>query len=196
MPTISELLNVGQEHHRSGNLRAAEEIYRQVLQAAPDTAEAWNLMGVLAHQVGRPETALECVRYALQLDPSHAQARQNLAALDNQRRAGQIEPGGATTSGDVELELWIGQAYRIGMLQIKEEILPLCSFLRQRNLNHVMEIGSCQGGTFYLWTRLARGKKISLERKRRPVQRQSTERRATRWVSSQEPFSWPPCPCP
>jgi tetratricopeptide (TPR) repeat protein len=162
MPSVAELLNEGQQHHRAGNLPEAEAIYRQVLQAAPGSADAWNLMGVLAHQVGRPETALECIRYALALDPAHTQAQQNLAAIESQLRAGQVQASARTAGTDLDMELWVGQASRIGMRQVKEEIVPLCRFLRQLQPNHVMEISPCYGGTFYLWTRLARGKKIVL----------------------------------
>jgi protein O-GlcNAc transferase len=52
MATIPEALAIAIHHHQNGRLQAAEQIYRQILQAEPDEADALHLLGVLAHQVG------------------------------------------------------------------------------------------------------------------------------------------------
>jgi cephalosporin hydroxylase len=60
----------------------------------------------------------------------------------------------------------IDKAFSLGMIQVREEIIPFVDFLRQRPLKHVMEIGSESGGTLYLWAKLAKlgGLKISLDK--------------------------------
>ncbi len=55
--------------HRAGQLPRAEQLYRQVLQAEPNHAEAWHLLGMVAYQVGQHEAALECLRHAISLNP-------------------------------------------------------------------------------------------------------------------------------
>ena len=53
--------------------------------------------------------------------------------------------------------------YQLGMAQENEEILELTEFLSDKNLYNIMEIGSKNGGTFYIFSKLATGKKISLD---------------------------------
>ena len=59
----------------------------------------------------------------------------------------------------------IDEAYRIGMQQVREEVESLAEFLRGLRPKHLMEIGSSQGGSFYLLCQLAGpgGVKISLD---------------------------------
>ena len=40
MATISEALAMGVEHHRAGRFQSAEQIYRQILQVAPQPLAA------------------------------------------------------------------------------------------------------------------------------------------------------------
>jgi len=53
------------EHHARGRLSQAEAGYRSVLQSAPDHPDALHRLGVLAHQVGRDEVALELIDRAI-----------------------------------------------------------------------------------------------------------------------------------
>ena len=55
--------------HQTGQLARAEGIYRQVLQADPNQADALNLLGVLAHQQGRHDVAAEQIGRAISLNP-------------------------------------------------------------------------------------------------------------------------------
>ena len=58
MAAISEMLATALRYHQSGQLQAAEKIYRQILTDNPDHADALNLLGVIAYQTGRPEEAV------------------------------------------------------------------------------------------------------------------------------------------
>ena len=57
------------KYHQAGQLSRAEGIYRQVLKADPNQADALNLLGVLAHQQGRHDVAIEKIGRAISLNP-------------------------------------------------------------------------------------------------------------------------------
>ena len=65
MATISEALTIAVQHHQAGRLQAAEQIYRRVLEVDPNQADAIHLLGVLAHQVGKHELAVQCITRAI-----------------------------------------------------------------------------------------------------------------------------------
>ena len=56
----------------------AEQFYRQVLQVEPQHVGALHLLGLLAHQVGRSDLAIEYISQALRLQPEFAEAHSNL----------------------------------------------------------------------------------------------------------------------
>lgn len=62
---VLQNLQAGLEAHRRGDLPAAERFYRSVLQAAPDTLDAYNLLGRLLVQSGRAADAVPLLRHAL-----------------------------------------------------------------------------------------------------------------------------------
>jgi predicted O-linked N-acetylglucosamine transferase (SPINDLY family) len=80
MATISEALAIAIQHHQAGRLQAAEQIYRQILQAEPNHADAWHLLGVIAHQAGKHGIAVEYIGRAIGLNGSAAGFHNNLGA--------------------------------------------------------------------------------------------------------------------
>ena len=70
--------------HRSGELREAETLYRQVLRERPDDYRVHHLLGGVLHALGRPE-ALKSIDRAIELSPKLASIHQDrgviLAAL-------------------------------------------------------------------------------------------------------------------
>ena len=67
MATTPEALAIAAEHHQAGRLHAAEPIYRQVLAAEPNQPDALHLLGVLVHQMGKPEVAVAYIERAIRL---------------------------------------------------------------------------------------------------------------------------------
>lgn len=63
--TVLQNLQAGLEAHRRGDLTIAERHYRSVLQAAPDTLDAYNLLGRLLVQGNRAGDAIPLLRHAL-----------------------------------------------------------------------------------------------------------------------------------
>jgi protein O-GlcNAc transferase len=88
MATISAALAIALEHHRAGRLELAEVVYRQILQADPSHAEAWHLLGVVAHQLGQHQAAVEDISRAIRLDADKAEYHNDLGVT--QQAAGQI----------------------------------------------------------------------------------------------------------
>ena len=69
--SISQLLQTGLEHHRAGRLKEAESHYQSVREQQPEHPDAWHLLGVLAHQVGKNSIAVELVQEAIKRHPDN-----------------------------------------------------------------------------------------------------------------------------
>jgi tetratricopeptide (TPR) repeat protein len=66
------------QHHQRRELAEAERIYRQILELDPRHADSLHLLGVLAHQVGRNDIAVELIRKAIAADKRPAAYHSNL----------------------------------------------------------------------------------------------------------------------
>src|SRR4051812_35946623 len=106
MPSIAEALSEALAYQQAGQLPQAERLYRQILQAEPSHADAWNLLGVLAHQVGRHDVAIDYIGRAAALRPLVAEYHNNLGeayralgqlndAVSSYRRAIELDPADA-----------------------------------------------------------------------------------------------------
>lgn len=58
------------EHHKAGRLPQAEAIYRQILQGEPNHPEALHFLGVIAHQTGKNDIAVELISKAIDISAS------------------------------------------------------------------------------------------------------------------------------
>ncbi|MFB9140025.1 tetratricopeptide repeat protein [Maritalea porphyrae] len=67
-----QILQTGLQHHKAGNLPAAEQHYQQALKMQPDHPDANHLMGTLAHQAGRNDLALPYLNKAIAAHPQNA----------------------------------------------------------------------------------------------------------------------------
>jgi predicted O-linked N-acetylglucosamine transferase (SPINDLY family) len=65
------------DHHKAGRLAEAERLYRQICAADPDHAGGFHRLGVVAHQLGRPD-AVELLKRAVTLKPDLAEAHNDL----------------------------------------------------------------------------------------------------------------------
>ena len=65
-------------HHAAGRLAEAEEIYRRILLTDPNQIDALHLLGVIAHQQGKNDIAVDLIGKALVLKPDYAEAHNNL----------------------------------------------------------------------------------------------------------------------
>lgn len=103
-PTIAQAFQTAFAHHQAGRLAEAEAIYRQILAAEPNHADALHLLGVIALQVGRADAAIDLMGKSIALAPSFPDSHYNLgnallqtgrlpAAIDSYRRAVALRPG-------------------------------------------------------------------------------------------------------
>jgi predicted TPR repeat methyltransferase len=83
--TLDEAVAVGLALQQAEQWAAAEEIYRTVLEAAPNHADALHFSGVLAHQCGRTEDAVALIERSLELEPERADWYSNLGIVQQER---------------------------------------------------------------------------------------------------------------
>lgn len=100
---VLEDLSEGVRHHNAGRAKEAESVYRRVLQADPDNADALHLLGVLARQAGRHDVAVSLIQRAIARNGRNPSYHANLGtaleasgrrgdALAAYRRAIEIKP--------------------------------------------------------------------------------------------------------
>ncbi|MBF5096449.1 tetratricopeptide repeat protein [Azospirillum sp. INR13] len=82
MVTLSQALQIALDHHQAGRVAEAEDIYRRILGADPEYADAMQLLGVLAAQTGQMAAALRRLRLAVALRPDSAGGWSNLAGAE------------------------------------------------------------------------------------------------------------------
>ena len=75
-----QTLAAAMAQHRAGRLNEAERLYRLVCAADPKNARAFHLLGVVAHQLRRPEAA-SLVGRAVMLDPDFAEAHNDRGVI-------------------------------------------------------------------------------------------------------------------
>lgn len=87
MVTLSQALLIALDHHQAGRVAEAEDIYRRILNADPEHADAMELLGVLAAQTGRLGLAGRILRFAVALRPDGAGGLSNLAGVEQSAAA-------------------------------------------------------------------------------------------------------------
>jgi predicted O-linked N-acetylglucosamine transferase (SPINDLY family) len=116
MSDHDETLQTALRHHQAGRLQEAEPIYQQILKSEPDHVDALHLLGVLAHQRGDNERAIEFIARAIHLDGSQAPFHNNLGnalrsqgqlaeAIASYERALQLRPNYAEAHNNLGIAL-------------------------------------------------------------------------------------------
>lgn len=100
---------------RSGQLAQAERLYRQILAADPQHADALHMLGTLAHQAGQAQLAIDLIRQAIAQRPDQAAFHNNLGEV--LRLQGQVQPAEASYLRALQLEPRLAAAqYNLGLL--------------------------------------------------------------------------------
>src|SRR4051812_21465201 len=76
--SISEALSLALQHHRRGDLGAAEQLYWEILAADPNQVDALRLLGVIASQCGNLDFAIEYLGRAVHGNPNFADGHLDL----------------------------------------------------------------------------------------------------------------------
>jgi predicted TPR repeat methyltransferase len=85
--SLADALELAMGLHKNGLLDAAEELYRRILSAAPEQADALHFLGLLLHDRGDRAGAIALVQRAVALAPEYVDAINNLGnmLLDQER---------------------------------------------------------------------------------------------------------------
>lgn len=75
---MTETLSAAVAHHQRGELARAEQLYAEVVKAAPQFAQAWQLWGVARSQQGDFETGIQYLQRAVGIAPCVAASHFNL----------------------------------------------------------------------------------------------------------------------
>jgi predicted TPR repeat methyltransferase len=97
---------------KNAQLAEAQEVYRRVLETAPNHADALHYAGILAHQQGRSDEAVALIEKSLAVAPDRADCYNNLgivfqstgrleAAIDAYRRAILLDPSHANAHSNL-----------------------------------------------------------------------------------------------
>ncbi|HEY4261777.1 MAG TPA: tetratricopeptide repeat protein [Schlesneria sp.] len=78
MKSISEMLSTAVGHQQAGRLQDAEALYREILARDDRQADAWHLLGTIAHQIGDHAVAIDLIGHAIELDSRNASFHCNL----------------------------------------------------------------------------------------------------------------------
>ncbi len=101
--------------HKTGELSRAEEIYRQILSADPQHAEALHLLGLIAHQEGHHDRAVEYISNAVRLCPTQPAYFNNLG--ESYRALGHPDEARAAYEQALRLNAgFVPAHYNLGLL--------------------------------------------------------------------------------
>ncbi len=107
--SLQRRLAEGMGHHNAGRLAEAEAAYREVLATAPEQPDALHLMGVIALQVGKLETAVNLIGEAIRFQGRNAVYHSNLGSA--LRRLGRLEEAAAASRRAVEIDGGFADGY-------------------------------------------------------------------------------------
>jgi predicted TPR repeat methyltransferase len=79
--SLDEALSIAILLQQNEQWAAAADIYRTILEVAPDYADALHFSGVLAHQQGRSQQAVALIKRSLELEPDRADWHSNLGIV-------------------------------------------------------------------------------------------------------------------
>ena len=76
--TIQQSIDLATQHHKGGRLSQAETAYQRILESDPNQPIALHLLGVVAHQTGKNDVAIDLITRAITIDPDLPEAHSNL----------------------------------------------------------------------------------------------------------------------
>ena len=79
--SLEEAVSIAIQFQQNEQWSAASDIYRQILEVAPDYPEAVHFSGVLAHQCGDRDRAVALIQRSIELDPERPDWYSNLGIV-------------------------------------------------------------------------------------------------------------------
>ena len=114
--SVGEAISIAIALQQNEQWAAAADLYRGILEIAPDNADALHFSGVLAHQQSQGERAVALIERSLELEPARADWHSNLGivlqdqlelddAIAAYRRAIALDPGHANAHNNLGVVL-------------------------------------------------------------------------------------------
>jgi protein O-GlcNAc transferase len=130
---IGAELQLGLQHYNAARLVEAEACFRRVLSVQPKNPDALQLLGLLAHRVGRHEDAVTLIGRAIQLIPNIAEFHNNLGeaqralgraddALVSYRTAVALKPELAAAQVNLGTALAVRREFQDAMAHLRRAI--------------------------------------------------------------------------
>jgi predicted TPR repeat methyltransferase len=114
--TVGEAMQMALAFQQRGQLDDAEQVYKRMLEVAPDHPDIVHFYGVLLHQRGRSEEAIATIRRSLELEPDRAECYNNLGII--LRAVDRYEEAAAAYATATELDPTHANAYNnLGVLR-------------------------------------------------------------------------------
>ncbi len=107
--SIPQAIALAKQHHSAGDLQKAHDIYRQVLQADAQQADALHYLGLVAYQVGKPEDAVGLIQKSLEIDPNVAEAHNHLGLCLHS--LGRLDDAGASFRKGIAVDPNFAEAF-------------------------------------------------------------------------------------
>jgi protein O-GlcNAc transferase len=112
--SIDQAMQIASQHHHAGRLAEAESIYRKVLAAEPNHADALHLLGMMAGQVGRFDEGEQLIHQAIAAAPDVSVYHCNLGTFQQNR--GELDLAIASFQTAIKLRPDFPQAhYNLGI---------------------------------------------------------------------------------
>jgi len=77
----------GNNYYDEGNYNKSIECYEMAIQENQQFADAWYNKGTALCKLGRYREAINAFKHALEINPNHAKAKQNLQAIEEEQNA-------------------------------------------------------------------------------------------------------------
>ncbi len=88
--------------HKTGRLKEAENLYRNILGVIPDQTDALHFLGVLLHQTGKSDEAIVLIRKVIAFKPGYTDARNNLGNV--LKESGRLDEAADAYRAVIELD--------------------------------------------------------------------------------------------
>ncbi len=107
--SLSDAVQAAKTYYANGDLGTAEKFCRQILEQVPNQADTLCILGVIAHQTGKSEQAIELINQAISHEPDFPDAHNNLGEV--YRAMARYEEARACFEKAIDLNPGFSEAY-------------------------------------------------------------------------------------